>query len=78
VKKPEQILTLSLIMVLCLLVSRLADFRLRTHLAEMAQTIPDQAQKPTAYPTMRWVFQCFDGVVFVSLSLSSLFSLVHS
>ena len=62
VKKPERIMALSLIMVLCLLVYRLAEFRLRTRLAETAQTIPNQVQKPTAYPTMRWVFQCFEGI----------------
>ena len=55
-------MALSLIMVLCLLISRLAEFRLRTRLAQTAQTIPDQLQKPTARPTMRWVFQCFEGI----------------
>src|SRR5260221_9122870 len=62
VKKPERIMALSLIMVLCLLIYRLAEFRLRARLAEAAQTIPDQVQKPTARPTMRWVFQCFEGI----------------
>jgi len=61
VKKPERIMALSLIMVVCVLISRLAEFRLRTRLAETAQTIPDQVQKPTARPTMRWVFQSFEG-----------------
>jgi transposase len=62
VKKPERIMALSFIMVLCLLVYRLAEFRLRSRLAETQQTIPDQVHKPTARPTMRWVFQCFEGV----------------
>lgn len=62
VKKPERIMALSLVLVLCLLVYRLAEFRLRACLAETAQTIPDQVQKPTARPTMRWVFQCFEGI----------------
>ncbi len=53
VKKPERIVALSLIMVLCLLVYRLAEFRLRARLAETEQTIPDQVHKPTARPTMR-------------------------
>jgi transposase len=52
VKKPERIMALALIMVLCLLVYRLAEFRLRTRLAETQQTIPDQVQKPTVHPTM--------------------------
>jgi transposase len=62
VKKPERIMALSFIMVLCLLVYRLAEFRLRSRLAKTGQTIPDQVQKPTARPTMRWVFQCFEGI----------------
>src|SRR5438132_5835355 len=62
VKKPERIMALSFIMVLCLLVYRLAEFRLRSRLAQTQQTIPDQVHKPTARPTMRWVFQCFEGI----------------
>ncbi len=62
VKKPERIMALSFIMVLCLLVYRLAEVRLRTRLAQTQQTIPDQVHKPTARPTMRWVFQCFEGI----------------
>jgi transposase len=62
VKKPERVMALSFIMVLCLLIYRLAECRLRSRLAETQQTIPDQVQKPTARPTMRWVFQCFEGV----------------
>ena len=62
VKKPERIMALSFIMVLCLLVYRLAEVRLRARLAQTQQTIPDQVHKPTARPTMRWVFQCFEGI----------------
>ncbi len=62
VKKPERIVALSLVMVLCLLVYRLAEHRLREQLATMGQTIPSQVNQPTARPTMRWVFQCFEGV----------------
>ena len=77
VKKPERIMALSLIMVLCLLVYRLAEFRLRTRLAETAQTIPDQLNKPTARPTMRWVFQCFEGIELLHIqTLSSSHTLV--
>ncbi len=62
VKKPERIVALGLIMVLCLLVYRLAEHRVRTRLAESGQTIPNQINKPTATPTMRWIFQCFEGI----------------
>ena len=36
--------------------------RLRTRLAETEQAIPDQLNRPTARPTMRWIFQCFEGI----------------
>jgi transposase len=67
VKKPERIMALALIMVLCLLVYRLAEFRLRTRLAETQQTIPDQVQKPTARPTMR--LSCFNVLRGLSYSM---------
>jgi transposase len=61
-KKPERIVALSCVMVLCLLVYRLAEHRLRQQLAATGQTIPSQLNKPTVRPTMRWVFQCFKGL----------------
>jgi transposase len=71
VKKPERIRALSFIMVLCLLVYRLAECRLRARLAETQQTIPDQVHKPTARPTMRWVFQCFEGIELLHVQTST-------
>jgi transposase len=62
VKKSERIVALSLVMVLCLLVYRLAEHRLREQLAATEQTVPSQVRKPTNRPTMRWIFQCFEGV----------------
>jgi transposase len=62
VKKPERIMALSFIMVLCLLIYRLAEVRLRSRLAQTQQTIPDQLQQTTARPAIRWVFQCFEGI----------------
>jgi hypothetical protein len=66
VKKPERIVALSLVMVLCLLVYRLAEHRLREQLAATAQTIPNQLSKPTDRPTLRWIFQCFEGISLVT------------
>jgi transposase len=62
VKKAERIVALSLVMVLCLLVYRLAEHRLREQLAATGQTVPNQVSKPTDRPTMRWIFQCFEGI----------------
>jgi transposase len=62
VKNPERIVALSLVMVLCLLVYRLAEHRLREQLAATGQTVPNQVSKPTDRPTLRWIFQCFEGI----------------
>jgi transposase len=56
VKKSERIVALSLIMVLCLLVYRLAEHGLREQLATTGQTVPSQVKQPTDRPTMRWMF----------------------
>jgi transposase len=62
VKKPERIIALAFIMVLCLLVYKLAEVRVRQRLAATGQTVLEQVNKPTARPTMRWLFQCFEGI----------------
>jgi transposase len=62
VKKPERIMALAFIMVLCLLVYKLAELRVRQRLAATGQTVPDQVGKPSTRPTMRWLFQCFEGL----------------
>jgi hypothetical protein len=53
-------------MVLCLLVYRLAEHRLREQLAATGQTVPNQLNQPTDRPTMRWIFQCFEGISLVA------------
>jgi transposase len=62
VKKPQRIVALAFIMVLCLLVYRLAELRVRQRLAATQETVPDQLRRPTSRPTMRWLFQCFEGI----------------
>ncbi len=62
VKRPERIMALAFVMTLCLLVYQLAEGRLRHRLAQTGQTVPDQKGKPTARPTLRWLFQCFEGI----------------
>ena len=62
VKKPERIEALGLVMVVCLLVYRLAEQRLRERLAQSGQSVPNQVGKPITNPTMRWVFQFFEGI----------------
>ena len=48
-------------MVLSLLVYSVAQRRLRKQLQAAKQTLPDQLKKPTDKPTMRWIFQQFEG-----------------
>lgn len=69
VKKPERVITLSFIMVLCLLIYRLAEHVLRRQLAHTSQTIPNQINKPTNRPTIRWIFQCFEGIDLLHISV---------
>jgi transposase len=69
VKKPSRIVALSLVMVLCLLVYRLAEQRLREQLAATGQTVPNQLKQPTNRPTLRWMFQCFEGISLVGFTL---------
>jgi transposase len=61
-KKPERIVSLGMVMVLSLLVYSVAQLKLRKALSERNETIPDQKGKPTANPTMRRVFQIFEGI----------------
>src|SRR5262249_37169593 len=66
-KRPERIMALACIMVLCLLVYRLAEWRLRAQLAAPDHTGPNQLKQPTKRPPPRWVFECFEGVSLLSL-----------
>jgi len=71
VKKPERVIALSFIMVLCLLVYRLAELLLRRQLVATEQTVPNQVNKPTNRPTMRWMFQCFEGIDLLHIRVGS-------
>jgi transposase len=75
VKKPERVIALSFVMVLCLLVYRLAEHVLRRQLAATEQTIPNQINKPTNRPTMRWVFHCFEGIDLLHIRIGSGFQI---
>ncbi len=66
-KTPERVAALAMVMGLCLLVYTLAQRALRQALASAKQTIKNQLGKPTATPTMRWVFQCFQSIHLVIL-----------
>ena len=62
-KKEERIESLCMIMVLSLLIYSFAEWRLREKLKETGQAVPNQLNKPTQRPTMRWIFEMFMGVI---------------
>ena len=61
-KKPVRIMALLMVMGLSLLVYALAERKLRTQLVTHDEHIPDQKGQPTQRPTMRRIFQMFEGI----------------
>jgi transposase len=61
-KSPRRIMGLLMVMTVCLLVYAALEYRLRSALAASAETVPNQKGKPTATPTIRWVFTLFNGI----------------
>ena len=59
---PSRVAALAFVMGLALMVYSLAQRQLRQALKVQQQTIPNQLGKPTAKPTLRWVFMCFQAV----------------
>lgn len=62
VKLPQRVAALAMIMGLCLLVYTIGQRQLRSSLAEVDETLPNQRGNPTERPTLRWVLQCFQSV----------------
>jgi len=61
-KKTTRIVALGMVMCLCLLVYSIAQRHLRKALVANKETLPNQIQKQTQTPTMRWIFQIFEGI----------------
>lgn len=61
-KSPARMMALIMVMGLALLIFALAERQLRLRLKQQNVTIPSQTGKPTQTPTMRWVFQMFEGI----------------
>ena len=62
VKSPQRVAALAMIMGLCLLVYSIGQRQLRSSLASLEETVPNQRGQPTERPTLRWVLQCFQSV----------------
>ncbi len=61
-KSPRRIMALVMVMGLALLVYALAERKVRLALQEKGESIPNQVGKPTQSPTMRRIFQMFEGI----------------
>ena len=65
-KKPERIEALMMVMTLCLMVYNAGQYQLRENLKTADETVLNQVGKPTATPTMRWIFQRMNGIHLVN------------
>lgn len=72
VKKPCRIEGLLMIMTLSLMVYSIAQRRMRKQLESSNQTVPNQIGQPTKSPTLRWIFQQFEGIDYVNLKLKDM------
>ena len=61
-KRPQRLMALLMVMGLSLLIYALAERKLRQALKHQSQSIPNQLGKPTRLPTMRRIFQVFEGI----------------
>lgn len=61
-KSQKRIIALAMVMCLCLLVYTIAQRYLRQRLEQAKASVPNQLGKATRTPTMRWIFQLFEGV----------------
>ena len=67
-QKPERVETLGMLMALSLLVYTLGQRQLRLSLKENNTGIKNPLGKLTDRLTLRWIFQCFQGIHLVSLN----------
>ena len=61
-KSPQRVETMAMLMGLCLLVYSLGQRELRRQLRESNAGLKNQLGKLTKTPTLRWIFQCFQGI----------------
>jgi transposase len=62
VENPQRVETMLFIMTLCLLVYNLGQREIRKNLQRAKVGIKNQVGKLTDRPTLRWIFQCFQGI----------------
>ena len=62
VQKPERMVAIMMIMTLCLLVYAALEYVTRRLLKQENLTFPNQVNKEVQNPTMRWIFESFEGI----------------
>ena len=62
VKNAKRVEVMGVIMGLCLLVYSIGQRMLRKELERKKEGIKNQVKKLTSLPTLRWIFQCFQGI----------------
>jgi transposase len=66
-KRPERLMALLMVMGVALLVYALAEHTVRTELVRRGESLPNQLGQPTQQPTLRRIFQLFEGIDVLSL-----------
>ncbi len=67
-KYPSRIETMAMLMGLSLLVYTIGQRQLRANLKQNQTGVKNQLGKLTEKPTLRWIFQCFQGIHLVVLN----------
>jgi transposase len=76
VEKEERVETILWLMSLCLLVYNLGQRELRNSLKRTNNVVKNQVGKGINNPTLRWIFQCFQGIHYVTtLEVKQVFNL---
>jgi len=75
-KKPSRIEALLMIMTLSLFVYSITQRRIRKKLDAEKETIPNQINQPIQRPTLRWIFQIFEGINYIRQQINNTIKIV--
>lgn len=77
-KSVKRIQAMLVVMTLSLLIYTIAQRRLRNYLRVSQKTVPNQINQPTQRPTLRWIFQCLEGINYVTfMTNDALTEVIH-
>lgn len=71
VKRADRVESTLFIMTLSLLVYSIGQRQVRAKIIDADETIPDQMKRPTQRPTLRWVFQLFEGINWIKSTIGN-------